>query len=70
MTRIDSRRSAVDLLRELNALDESLRIEAKTCSKVDKSVMETICVFANEPRLGGGHLLLGVRRQEDHINGI
>lgn len=55
-------RSAEDLLQELNALDESHRIEAKQARQVDRSVMETICAFANEPGLDGGYLLLGVSR--------
>ena len=55
-------RSAEDLLQELHALDESHRIEAKLAQQIDRSVMETICAFANEPGLGGGYLLLGVRR--------
>jgi len=53
-------RSAEFLYAELLATDESTSIEAKTASKVDRSLMETICAFANEPGLGGGHLLLGV----------
>lgn len=53
-------RSAEDLLQELCSLDESHRIEAKRASQIDRSVMETICAFANEPGLGGGYLLLGV----------
>ena len=57
-------RSAEDLLQELISLDESHRIEAKRCTQVDKSVMETVCAYANEPGLGGGYLLLGVVRDE------
>lgn len=53
-------RSAQDLLHELNASDESPRIEAKRAREVGKSLMETITAFANEPGLGGGYLLLGV----------
>ena len=53
-------RSAIDLLDELNALDESTRIEAKRASDIGKSVMETVIAFANEPGLDGGYLLLGV----------
>jgi ATP-dependent DNA helicase RecG len=55
-------RTAEDLLQELMALDESQRIEAKRCTQVDRSVMESVCAFANEPGLGGGYLLLGVER--------
>ena len=53
-------RSALELLDELNASDESSRIEAKRSREVGKSVMETVTAFANEPGLGGGYLLLGV----------
>jgi ATP-dependent DNA helicase RecG len=52
-------RSAAELFEELNAVDESNRIEAKRASDVGKSVMETVIAFANEPGLGGGYLLLG-----------
>jgi len=53
-------RTAEDLLQEICLLDESHRIEVKRASQIDRSVMETICAFANEPGLGGGYLLLGV----------
>jgi len=55
-------RTAEDLLQELMSLDESQRIEAKRYTQIDRSVMETVCAFANEPGLGGGYLLLGVER--------
>ena len=55
-------RTADDLFQELEALDESHRIEAKQARQIDRSVMETVCAFANEPGLGGGYLLLGVGR--------
>lgn len=53
-------RTAQDLLCELNASDESPRIEAKRAREAGKSLLETVIAFANEPGLGGGHLLLGV----------
>lgn len=53
-------RSAPELLAELNALDESVQIEAKKARDIGKSVQQTVCAFANEPGLGGGYLLLGV----------
>lgn len=53
-------RTAQDLLTELNASDESPRIEVKRAREVGKSIMETVIAFANEPGLGGGYLLLGV----------
>ena len=60
-------RTAEDLLHELTALDESHRIEAKQARQIDRSVMETICAFANEPGLGGGYLLLGVSRDPQDL---
>lgn len=52
-------RSAIELFAELNAVDESVRIEAKRASDTGKSVMQTVIAFANEPGLDGGYLLLG-----------
>jgi ATP-dependent DNA helicase RecG len=58
-------RTAQDLLAELNASDESTRIEAKRAREMGKSVMETVIAFANEPGLGGGYLLLGANWELD-----
>ena len=54
----------LELLHQLNELDERPRIEAKTGSEMGKSIMETVCAFANEPGMGGGWLLLGVAADE------
>ena len=59
--------TALELLESLNLLDEQERIEAKRASEVGKSLLETICAFANEPGLGGGWLLLGVVREEQAL---
>ncbi len=56
--------TALELLESLNLLDENEHVEAKRASEVGKSILETICGFANEPGLGGGWLLLGVVREE------
>lgn len=56
--------TAAELLESLNLLDEHERIEAKRASEVGKSVLETVCAFANEPGLGGGWIVLGVVREE------
>lgn len=48
-----------ELIKELDDLDESRRIEAKTASEVGKALMETVTAFANEPGMGGGYLVLG-----------
>ncbi|MCG6656818.1 transcriptional regulator [Halomonas campisalis] len=52
--------SVAQLLAQLRLLDESERIEAKRGQQFGKSMLETICAFANEPGLNGGYLLLGV----------
>jgi ATP-dependent DNA helicase RecG len=56
--------SAKDLLEKLNLSDECANIEAKKASAIDRSLMETVCAFSNEPGLGGGNILLGVEREE------
>ena len=55
-------KTAKELFEELNDWDENRRIEAKSASAVGKSMMETVCAFANEPGLRGGYLLLGAKR--------
>lgn len=61
--------SLKELMLQLNATDECNKIEAKRASEVGKSIMETVCAFANEPNLGGGYLLLGVEK-EDNTNSL
>ncbi len=56
--------TAVELLENLNLLDEHEQVEAKRASEVGKSVLETVCAFANEPGLGGGWIVLGVVRED------
>lgn len=56
--------NARELFDSLNLLDEHERVEAKRASDVGKSLLETVCAFANEPGLGGGWLLLGAVRDE------
>ena len=51
---------AKDILGRLNSLDEDKRVEAKSGSKIDRSLMETICSFSNEPGMSGGDIILGV----------
>jgi ATP-dependent DNA helicase RecG len=53
-----------DLLERLNLTDESVNIEAKRAGEIDRSVMETVNAFSNEPNMGGGYLLLGVEKNE------
>jgi predicted HTH transcriptional regulator len=59
--------TALELLESLNLLDENEHIEAKRASEAGKSILETICAFANEPGLGSGWLLLGVVREEQAL---
>ncbi len=54
------------LIEKLNTLGEQEKIEAKAAQKIGKSILETICAFANEPDLDDGYLLLGVKSPEDH----
>jgi len=63
-------RTARELFKELNAGDEGVRIEAKRASEIGKSILETICAFANEPDLDGGYLLLGAVRKGFDENGF
>ena len=55
-------KTAKEIFAQLNSVDENVRIDAKRASEIDKSIMETVCAFANEPGLGGGYLLLGAIR--------
>ena len=57
--------NAQKLFEHLQLLDETERIEAKTGREAGRSILETICAFANEPNLGGGWLLLGVASDEE-----
>lgn len=62
-------RTLEDLIHELQSVDETHRIEVKRGQQVDRSVMETVCAFANEPGLGGGYILLGVVRDSHDLFG-
>ncbi|HRQ48991.1 MAG TPA: ATP-binding protein [Agriterribacter sp.] len=59
--------STVELIEKLNMSDECNTIEAKKASSIHRSIIETICAFANEPGLGGGNILLGVEREESTL---
>ena len=59
--------NAVQLIESLNLLEEHERIEAKKSSEIGKSLLETICAYANEPGLGGGWILAGVARDENAL---
>lgn len=52
---------AQQYINELNTFDEHSTIEAKQCTdKIDRSVLEIVCAFSNEPDLGGGVIILGL----------
>ena len=54
-----------DLLEKLNHMGEATRIEAKEGRDVGRSIMETVCAYANEPNQDGGYILLGVGKGEN-----
>lgn len=59
--------TAAEILRQLNTLDEHHQIEAKRGTDVDRSFLETVCAFSNEPDLGGGWMLLGAEKDESSL---
>jgi ATP-dependent DNA helicase RecG len=59
--------TAAELFEQLQLLDETERIEAKKASDIGKSILESVCAFANEPDLNGGWLLLGADREESAL---
>jgi ATP-dependent DNA helicase RecG len=59
--------SAKELIDKLNLSDECTTIEAKKATNIHRSVLESVCAFANEPGLGGGNILLGVEREENSL---
>ena len=60
-------RSAKELFDELNAQDESAHLEAKGAHELGRTVLETVCAFANEPDLGGGYLLIGASADNNSL---
>jgi len=59
--------TAKELFTQLNQTDEVTQIEAKPGSGISKSVMETICAFANEPGIEEGYILLGAIIDESSL---
>ena len=53
----------------LTTQDESVEIEVKKASEVGKSCWQTISAFSNEPGLGGGYLVLGIKSPQDSDSG-
>lgn len=56
-----------ELYEALVEFDEGEKIEAKESREAGRSLLETVCAFANEPGLDGGHILLGVARDESSL---
>ncbi|MCL2303771.1 MAG: putative DNA binding domain-containing protein [Planctomycetaceae bacterium] len=56
-----------ELFERLQAASEILPIEAKTGSEIGRSILQTVCAYANEPGLGGGYLLLGVAEEDNPL---
>ena len=58
---------AQEVIRLLNTSDERSDLEAKKGSSIDRSVLETVCAFSNEPGLGGGVIILGIKETDDTL---
>jgi ATP-dependent DNA helicase RecG len=59
--------TAKELIEHLNLSDECNFIEAKKGSAIDRSIMETICAFSNEPGLDGGYILIGAELEKHSL---
>lgn len=57
------------ILDQLNNTDECTSLEVKRGTAIDKSIMETICAFSNEPGLDGGVIVLGIVEDENSLFG-
>lgn len=58
---------ASEIIQRLNLSDECKNIEAKRGEKIDRSILETVNSFSNEPGMGGGYLILGVEAEEQSL---
>lgn len=56
-----------ELIQQINHTDECNWIEAKKASSIDRSILETVNSFSNEPGLGGGYILLGLEQEENSL---
>ncbi len=60
-----------ELFELLNELDETDSLEAKSLHEDStRSIMESVCSFANEPGMGGGVILLGARETKNSRRGV
>jgi ATP-dependent DNA helicase RecG len=60
-------KSGKELFDQLNAQDETTEIEAKGAFEIGRTVLESVCAFANEPDLGGGYILIGANKDESSL---
>lgn len=60
-------KTAIELFEQLNNQDETTEVEAKPGTRITRTVLETVCAFANEPGLGGGYILLGAVEDEQSL---
>ncbi|MBV7441008.1 putative DNA binding domain-containing protein [Weeksellaceae bacterium TAE3-ERU29] len=58
---------AKEIINQLNTIDEHTKLEAKKGSAIDKSIMETINSFSNEPNLKGGLIVLGIEKENNSL---
>ncbi len=59
--------SAQELFIRLKEADECVWIEAKGEDDTAESLMESVCSFSNEPGLGGGYILLGIKEDKNSV---
>lgn len=60
-------KTALEIIELLNTVDENVNLEVKTGSEIDKSIMETVNSFSNEPNMDGGLIVLGISRDENSL---
>ena len=56
-----------EIIRQLNQSDERFNLEVKTGSHIDRSILETVCAFSNEPGLNCGYIILGIKESEETL---
>lgn len=60
-------KSTQEIIEILNTVDETVGLEVKKGSSIDKSIMESVCSFSNEPNLSGGLIVLGIEKEEHSL---
>ncbi|MEC5394443.1 AlbA family DNA-binding domain-containing protein [Bergeyella sp. RCAD1439] len=56
-----------EIMEWLNTIDENSSLEVKKGDKVEKSFLESVNAFSNEPNLNGGLIVLGIEREEHSL---